>query len=170
MISIEELFTGTADVTRADPFDWDPLREEAALQEVHLLDCRVSPPTGRAGLLLDMRTALQYDTGNAALLVVRGLHTFRWVEEPLERTLLPFAIMNSVPSVARRQWRMDIGLFPDGELSLSGTAAEFHLLQAAGIPEGLPDYSEHRLDEIRADLPWWDSGCTVLQSSTTSTT
>ncbi|MGW4271296.1 hypothetical protein ACWEGQ_02785 [Streptomyces seoulensis] len=65
---------------------------------------------------------------------------------------------------------MDIGLFPDGEPSLSGTAAEFHLLQVAGIPEGLPDYSEHRLDEICADLPWWDSGCTVLQSSTTSST
>ncbi|EYT82265.1 hypothetical protein CF54_14445 [Streptomyces sp. Tu 6176] len=64
---------------------------------------------------------------------------------------------------------MDIGLLPDGELSLSGTTAEFHLLQAVGIPEGLPDHSEHRLDEIRTDLSWWDTNCTVLQSSTTST-
>jgi hypothetical protein len=60
------------------PVGWDPLRETDALQEACLLDCRVCPLTGRAGLLLDMRTALQYRTGNAALLVVRGLRSFRW--------------------------------------------------------------------------------------------
>ncbi|BBC29433.1 hypothetical protein SGFS_007270 [Streptomyces graminofaciens] len=65
MTSVEDLFTGNG--TSADPFDWDPLREPDALQDVCLLDCRVCPLTGRAGLLPVMRTALQYRTGNAAL-------------------------------------------------------------------------------------------------------
>ncbi|WP_406354023.1 hypothetical protein [Streptomyces sp. NBC_00658] len=90
MTSVEALLTTAETGTSADPIGWDPLREPDALQEVGLLDCRVCPLTGRAGLLLDMRSALQYRTGNAALLVVRGLRSFHWDEEPLERDLLPW--------------------------------------------------------------------------------
>ncbi|BBC29434.1 hypothetical protein SGFS_007280 [Streptomyces graminofaciens] len=62
---------------------------------------------------------------------------------------------------------MDLGLFPDGRLSLTGAAADFHLLDAEGIPDAPPDYSERRLSEVRGDLPWWDSECTVLKAATT---
>ncbi|MGA5711289.1 hypothetical protein ACPCK8_33290 [Streptomyces cellulosae] len=170
MTSIEDLFRGEQNGTSADPVDWDPLLEADALQEAGLLDCRVCPLTGRAGLLLDMRTALQYRTGDAALLVVRGLASFRWSEDPLERDLTSFAIMSSTPSASRRGWRMDLGLFPDGRLSVAGVAAEFHLLEAAGVPPAPPDYTDRTLSEIREDLPWWDSECTVLQSATTGGT
>ncbi|MFD5543930.1 hypothetical protein ACFWIJ_40560 [Streptomyces sp. NPDC127079] len=129
MTYIDALFTGAEGGTPADPVDWDPLREPDALQEVGLLDCAVSPHTGRAGLLLDMRTALQYRTGNAALLVVRGLQSFQWSEEPLERTLIAFAIMSSTPATSRGIWQIRMGLFPDGQLFVSGKAADFHLLE-----------------------------------------
>jgi hypothetical protein len=168
MTSIEDLFAGMTDAASARPIDWDPLREPDALQEVGLLDCRMCPLTGRAGLLLDMRSALQYRTGNAALLVVRGLASFQWNEEPLERDLLSFAIMSSTPAAARRGWRMDLGLIPDGELSVTGRGADFHLLEVEGIPGAPPDYTERRLNEVREGLPWWDSDCTVLQFATTS--
>ncbi|MFD6414333.1 hypothetical protein [Nocardia asteroides] len=167
MISIEGLFRGDQNGTPTDPIDWDPLRETDALQEVGLLDCRVCPLTGRAGLLLDMRTALQYRTGNAALLVVRGLASFTWSEEPLERNLLSFAIMSSLPSEARKTWRMELDLVPDGRLSIAGMAAEFHLLDAAGVPDAIPDYTDRILSEVQEGLPRWDSECRVLQSATT---
>ncbi|MEU5314788.1 hypothetical protein [Streptomyces sp. NPDC021562] len=170
MTYIDALFTGAEGGTPADPVDWDPLREPDALQEVGLIDCRMCPLTGRAGLLLDMRTALQYRTGNAALLVVRGLQSFQWSEEPQERTLIAFTIMSSTPATSRRIWQMRMGLFPDGELSVSGKAADFHLLEIDEIPEAPPLYSERTLNEVRKDLPWWDSECTVLQSSTTNST
>ena len=170
MTRVEDLFTGAADGASADPIDWDPMQESDALQEVGLLDCRMCPLTGRAGLLLDMRTALQYRTGNAALLVVRGLHSFQWSEEPFERTLTAFTIMSSAPATSRRLWQMRIGLFPDGELSVSGKAADFHLLDVDGTLEAPPDYSERTLNEVRKDLPWWGSECTVLQSSNTRST
>ncbi|MFJ8544786.1 hypothetical protein ACIRFH_22695 [Streptomyces sp. NPDC093586] len=168
MASIEDLFAGTTDAPSAPPIGWDPLLEPDALQEVGLLDCRICPLTGRAGLLLDMRSALQYRTGNAALLVVRGLASFQWNEEPLERDLLPFAIMSSTPSASRKGWRMNLGLIPDGELSVTGQGADFHLLEAHGVPDAPPDYTERRLNEVRDGLPWWDSDCTVLQCATTS--
>ncbi|MEV5886254.1 hypothetical protein AB0L74_26655 [Streptomyces sp. NPDC052020] len=168
MTSIEDLFRGSQDGTPADPVDWDPLRESDALQETGLLDCRVCPLTGRAGLLLDMRSALQYRTGNAALLVVRGLASFQWNEEPLERDLLSFAIMSSTPSAARKGWRMDLDLFPGGELSVTGQGADFYLLEAEGVPDAPPDYTGRKLNEVREGLPWWVSDCTVLQFATTS--
>ncbi|TRV71557.1 hypothetical protein FKN01_31580 [Streptomyces sp. 130] len=168
MKRIEELFLDNTDGVVGDPIDWDPLREPDALQEVGLLDCRICPLTGRAGLLLDMRTALQYRAGNAALLVVRGLQAFRWHEEALERGLLNFAVMSSAPSTVKKTWQMDIGLFPDGELRVAGTAAEFYLVDVNGIPEAPPDYQRRGLREVRDDLSWWDSDCTVLQSSSTS--
>ncbi|WCN03932.1 hypothetical protein [Streptomyces sp. M92] len=166
MITIEDLFTGAGGDASAAPFVWDPLREPDALQDVGLLDCRMCPLTGRVGLLLDMRTALQYRTGNAALLTVRGLASFEWSEEPLERELLNFAITSSTPSASRKGVRMELALFPDGLLSVAGKAAEFHLLDAEGVPETIPDYTERRLSDVRAGLPWWDSGCIVLRSAT----
>ncbi|MFD4539041.1 hypothetical protein [Streptomyces bauhiniae] len=168
MTRIEDLFISSANDGSAQPISWDALREPDALQEASLLDCRVCPLTGRAGLLLDMRTALQYRTGNAALLIVRGLRSFQWSEEAFERELLPFAVMTSAPTVAKRMWRMDLGLFPDGELSVEGKAADFFLLDAHGIPEAPPSYSDHHLAQVKSDLPWWESACTVLESSSTS--
>ncbi|MFE5513014.1 hypothetical protein ACFQ9J_20970 [Streptomyces sp. NPDC056529] len=168
MILIEDLFTETATAAPANPIDWDPLREADALQEVGLLDCRVCPLTGRAGLLLDMRTALQYRTGNAAVLVVSGLSSFQYSEESLERDLLPFAIMSSTPLPTRRQWQMRLSLFPDGELSMTGARADFHLLEAEGLPPAPPDYTGRHLNDVKPELPWWNSLCTVLQSSTSA--
>ncbi len=98
MMHIEDLFTGAADGMTAAPIDWDPLRERDALLEVGLLDCRVCPLTGRSGLLLDLRTALQYRTGNAALLVVRGMRSFRWRETPPDTELFNFSVGSSSPS------------------------------------------------------------------------
>ncbi|MEI5007753.1 hypothetical protein RB196_10770 [Streptomyces sp. PmtA] len=36
-----------------------------------------------------------------------------------------------------------------------------------GVPEAPPGYPGHNLDDIRHELPSWNSDCTVLQSATT---
>lgn len=166
MAVIEDLFIQEANGTLGNPIDWDPLQEPNALQEVGLLDCRVCPLTGRAGLLLDMRTALQYRTGNAALLTISGLRSFQWREVPPALELMSFTIMSSTPLASNGVCRMDIGLHPDGQLSISGGQAGFYLLEASGLPEGLPDYTDRSLGEVRRYLPWWNSECVVLESST----
>ncbi|RSS60535.1 hypothetical protein EF912_09725 [Streptomyces sp. WAC07061] len=167
MTLIENLLSGIEMRTLASPLEWNPLREVDALQEVGLLDCRMCPLTGRAGLLLDMRTSLHYPAGNAALLVVGGLESFQWRETSMERDLVPFIIVSSRPLWVRKNWRMEISLFPDGELSFAGARADFHLLDAEGIPDAPPDYMNGKIDEVISALPWWNSPCTLLRSSTT---
>ncbi|MFD9039310.1 MULTISPECIES: hypothetical protein [Streptomyces] len=149
--------------------DWDPLKEQDALQDAQLLDCRVCPTANRAALLFDMRTASYYPTGNSALLVVRGLRSFHWSGEPQQQKLMAFSVMSSRPSrVVDGGLRLELQFFPGGDQSVSGDHADFYLLEAHGIPEAPPIYPGHDLDQVRHDLPSWNSDCTVLQSTTTS--
>lgn len=79
MISVNDLAgEGVRVPSRPGAAEPDPLREPDALQEALLLDCRVSRVTSTAALLFGLRTALRFDEGNAALLVVRGLRSFGW--------------------------------------------------------------------------------------------
>ena len=43
-----------------------------------LLDSRVCHLTPTAALLFELRTSLQFEVGNSALLVVRDLRSFEW--------------------------------------------------------------------------------------------
>ncbi|MFG2323528.1 hypothetical protein [Streptomyces sp. NPDC048568] len=85
----------------------------------------------------------------------------------MERGLLSFAIVSSLPAEARKTRRMELGLVPDGRLSGAGMVAEFQLLDAAGVSDAIPDYTERTLNEVQEGLPRWDSECMVLQSATT---
>ncbi|EMF54754.1 hypothetical protein SBD_4422 [Streptomyces bottropensis ATCC 25435] len=78
-------------------------------------------------------------------------------------------MMSSRPSrVVDGGLRLELQFFPGGDQSVSGDHADFYLLEAHGIPEAPPIYPGHDLDQVRHDLPSWNSDCTVLQSTTTS--
>ncbi|GAA2312678.1 hypothetical protein GCM10010234_66730 [Streptomyces hawaiiensis] len=168
MTLVEELFT-SQDYRRApEPIGWDPLKEPDALDDAQLLDCRVCPTANRAALLFDMRGALFYPTGNSALLVVRGLQSFHWSGATQEQKLMAFSVTSSRPSGADAdRFLLELEFFPDGESSVSGASADFYLLDAHGISEAPPSYPGHDLDQVRHDLPSWNSDCTLLQSATT---
>jgi hypothetical protein len=171
MTIIENLFTSQDYQQAPEPIGWDPLKEQDALDDVQLLDCRVCPTANRAALLFEMRSALHYPTGNAALLVVRGLRSFHWNGAPQEHKLMAFTVTSSRPSgITGGGWQLDLEFFPDGKNSVSGDRADFYLLDVHGIPEGPPNYLGSDLDGVRHELPSWNSDCTVLQSSTSSGT
>ncbi|WP_329127184.1 hypothetical protein [Streptomyces sp. NBC_01465] len=171
MTLIEKLFTSQDSYPATGPSSWDPLKEDDALEDVQFLDSRVCPTANRAALLFEMRTASHYPTGNAALLVVRGLQAFHWQGSPQSQNLMAFTVVSSRPArTPDNGLRLDLEFFPDGEFSVSGEHADFYLLEAPGITGAPPNYSGHHLDQVRNGLPWWDSPCTVLQSSTTSST
>ncbi|MFF9850418.1 hypothetical protein [Streptomyces litmocidini] len=145
------------------------MKELDALQDAQLLDSRFCPTANRAALLFDMRTAACYPLGNAAILIVQGIRSLRWSGLPQGRSLMAFSVMTSRPSrVADDEWMMDLRFFPDGEYSIGGERADFHLLEADGIPEAPPSYPGRSLDEVQHELPSWTSTCTVLQSATTT--
>ncbi|MEU9358293.1 hypothetical protein AB0D35_09305 [Streptomyces sp. NPDC048301] len=159
----------------------DPLREPDALREAQLLECRVSQLTSTASLLFELRTALQIDEGNAALLVMRGLRSLDWTagaapEGPTART-----VVSGVPGRLDDLFRAEFSFHPDSRLEILGERAEFYVLEAQGISDVPPDPPEpdrtepDRTEPGRSDgrtaapprglLPSWDSHCTVLRAS-----
>ncbi|MFJ5309770.1 hypothetical protein [Streptomyces sp. NPDC088350] len=171
MTLIEDIFARQNHYHPAEPVDCDPFREDDALLDAQLLDCRVCPTSNRAALLFEMRTAEQFSRGNGAILVVHGLQSFHWDGAPMHRPLTAFSVQEYKPSVtADNGVRLNLGFFPDGALSVAGDRADFHLLEVPGIPQAPPNYSQRNLGQVVDRLPWWGSACTVLQSSTTSST
>ncbi|MFJ7159813.1 hypothetical protein ACIQUQ_33355 [Streptomyces sp. NPDC101118] len=169
MSLIENLFTSREHDRALNPVEWDPLKEPDALQDAQLLDARFCPTANRAALLFDMRTASFYPLGNAAVIIVRGLRSLSWNGLPQGRSLMAFSVISSQPSlIADRGWLLNLRFFPDGDCSVGGESAEFHLLEAHGIPEAPPSYPGRHLDEVHHELPSWTSPCTVLQSATTN--
>ncbi|MEU2777243.1 hypothetical protein ABZ646_31185 [Streptomyces sp. NPDC007162] len=171
MTLIEDIFTRQDRYEPAGPIDSDPFRDDDALFDAQLLDCRVCPTSNRAALLFEMRTAEQFLSGNGAVLIVHGLQSFHWDGSATHRPLMAFSVQEYKPSLnADCGVRLNLGFFPDGDLSVAGDRADFYLLEVSGIPQAPPNYSQRNLGQVRDGLPWWDSPCTVLQSSTTSST
>ncbi|WP_157488781.1 hypothetical protein [Pseudofrankia sp. DC12] len=165
MIEISSLAEKGEYVSSGGSLDADPLRVVDALQEVQLLDCKVSPLTATAALLFELRTALQIDIGNSAVLVVRGLRKFSWSWLAGYRPLVAATIVSSAPKFDLDSFTMEFGLFPDADLIVTGNSAEFYLLEVDGIGEAIPNYVDADLASIRGALPTWSSRCTVLQAS-----
>lgn len=171
MTLIEDIFTRQCNYQPSEPIDCDPFTEDDALFDAQLLDCRVCPTSNRSALLFEMRTAERFPRGNASLLIVHGLQSFHWDGTSTGRPLMAYSVQEYKESVvAGGEVRLDLGFFPDGDLTLVGVRADFYLLEVPGIPKAPPNYSERNLGQVRDGLPWWDSSCTVLQSCTTNNT
>ncbi|MEV8231287.1 hypothetical protein AB0P41_35465 [Streptomyces sp. NPDC079167] len=169
MTTVEDLFVSQDYSQAPETISWDPLKEQDALHDTQLLDCRVSPTSNRAALLFDMRTASNYPAGNAALLVVKGLKSFSWSGASQQHKLMAFSVMSSHPSVnADGGFLLGLRFFPDGEHSVCGDGMDFYLLEAHGVPEAPPSYLGRSLNQVRHELPSWSHPCTVLQSVTTA--
>ncbi|WP_152523016.1 hypothetical protein [Nocardiopsis potens] len=165
MISIEDLVRAGSPAPAPRPLEMDPLREEDALQEVQLLDSLARPLTAVAALLFEMRTSLQFDDGNSALLVVRGLESFEWRSSPIKGPLTAMTILSSTPTRAGGSCRVRLVFHPAAELIVVGELMEFYVLDAEAIGDTPPDYTDMDLAGVEHGLPSWHSRCTLLQAS-----
>ncbi|MGW0935111.1 hypothetical protein [Streptomyces sp. NPDC002666] len=165
MISINDLVTARFHSAGLDRAESDPLREADALQESQLLDSRVCQLTSTAALLFELRTSLQFEAGNAALLVVRGLHSFGWNSPTARGPLTALTVVSSAPDRLNDSFRARLAFFPDAQLEVVGDLAEFYVLAAEGIGDVPPDYSDGDLKRVQEALPSWSSACSPLQAS-----
>lgn len=165
MISMDDLVRGGLDLTVLDSVEVDPLREMDALQEVQLLDSRVCHLTSTAAILFELRTSLQFDVGNAALFVVRGLRSFDWNLPERRLPLTALTVVSSVPGRLSDSFHVRFEFFPKAHLSVVGSLAEFYVLESEGIGEVPPDYSSLDLEQVQDALPSWSSSCSLLQAS-----
>jgi hypothetical protein len=58
----------------------DPLREDVSLMESQLIDVRFDPLASSAGLLFDLRQAIQLRLANTGVLIVRDVERLTWEE------------------------------------------------------------------------------------------
>ncbi|MFD4524186.1 hypothetical protein ACFWP7_09745 [Streptomyces sp. NPDC058470] len=165
MISINDLVQTRPYSAVRDSIEVDPLREVDALQEAQLLDSRVCNLTSTAALLFELRTSLQFEVGNSALLVVRGLRSFDWKSSAKHVPLTALTVVSSVPDRLGESFCARFAFFPDAHLAVAGDLAEFYVLELEGIGDVPPDYSNADLKQVQDALPSWSSACSLLQMS-----
>ncbi|MEU5612973.1 hypothetical protein ACI2L4_01900 [Streptomyces sparsogenes] len=165
MVSVNDLVEYRVPPAGFDAVEVDPLREADALVEAQLLDSRVCPLTSTAALLFELRTSLQFDVGNAALLVVRGLRSFGWSTPAVPGALAALTVVSSVPDRRDDSFRMGCEFFPEAQLGVVGDLADFYVLDAEGVGDVPPDYSGADLKRVQGALPTWSSLCSLLQGS-----
>jgi hypothetical protein len=165
MMTVEELLSSAPRRPSRMP-EMDPLREADALREAQLLDLRMSALRSTAGLLFEFRTSLQFDEGNAALVIVRDLRDLRWCRERKFSPLTALTVISSLATVGDTgAFGIELEFFPDASLEVRGGEAEFYVLEVPGIGEAPPDYVESPFEVIGNRLPSWTSVCSVLQAS-----
>ncbi|MFW5419787.1 hypothetical protein J0910_24515 [Nocardiopsis sp. CNT-189] len=121
--------------------------------------------TSVAALLFEMRTALQFKDGNAALLVVRNLRSFDWSSSAARTPLRALTALSSTPDRTGNSFHIKLDFHPEAELAITGDLAEFYLLDVEKIGEVPPNYSNTNRAYIYQKLPSWTSACNLLQTS-----
>ncbi|MFJ8495962.1 hypothetical protein ACIRBZ_47740 [Streptomyces sp. NPDC094038] len=165
MISINDLVHAGPRPEFLSSVEVDPLREADALQEAQLLDSQVYHLTSTAALLFELRTSLQFEEGNSALLVVRGLRSFDWKLPTKQASLAALTVVSSAADRLGDSHTASFGFFPEAHLAVAGDLMEFYVLEADGIGDVPPDYSSGDLNRVQASLPSWSSACSLLQAS-----
>ena len=145
--------------------EYDPLVESDALLESQLLDVRVHVLTGSAAALFEMRTSLQFDRGNAGVLVLRGASSASWNLGGVRPGVIAYTVMQSRPFVEDGLFHFEVRLHPKSRVLLSGAAAEFYLVDVDGIGETPPDYAQD-VSVIGRGVPSWKSSYDFIEGST----
>jgi hypothetical protein len=165
MITAEDLIWTPSQEPGIPGPDVDPLIENDALQEAQLLDLRVHALSSTVGLLFELRTALQFEYGNAAVLIVRGLQASNWRAVQRSREGTAWSVVGSAVCMRCGLLDLNITFSPSSSIEILGTSAEFYVLDVPEIGETPPDYCSDGEERIRSGLPGWGSSFSILQAS-----
>ncbi len=136
--------------------EFDPLTEDDALVEAQLLDVRFDALRLTAGLLFELRTALQIDDANTGVLILRGVRTLTWEAVSRDTALTAWTVSGSVVRNADRLFGLELGLWMGALLTLSAEHAAFVAGDVPGLKH-IPDYVNDKDCTIRAQLASWRS-------------
>jgi len=145
--------------------EMDPLTEDDALQEAQLLDVRFDALRSTAGLLFELRTALQLREANTGVLVLRGVQTLTWASPPRESERTAWTVGGSAVTRADRLFALELGLWPapGARLTLSAENAAFFTGDVPGL-DRIPDYVDDDEHTIRTQLASWRSAFAPLSA------
>jgi hypothetical protein len=146
--------------------DSDPLREDDALQEAQLVAVHIDAVRSRGALLFDLRNALQLRSGNAAIVVLKGIRIFRWSRDFRRGNRTAWNVVSSEPRADGGMFKLDLAFVPDAELHVAlDTSAHFYEVRMTALPETPPDYTIDDDPTIEAGIPQWDTTLEVVSAS-----
>lgn len=163
MTTILDLVLGGGRALPAISPDEDPLVTDDALLEAQVIGLLNMAAADVVAVLLDLRMAMQLDTGSAGLLVARGAVRASFdYSLGIDNPPAALPVLSSVSRVDGRRVSIRLEIYPAGELLLSGFEAEAFMLGVPGMPEGVPDYTEPGWSWSSSLIPQWQSECEVL--------
>lgn len=138
--------------------EMDPLAEDDALQEAQLLDVRFDAIRSTAGVLFELRTALQLREANTGVLILRGVRALAWTSGSRETERTAWTVGGSVVTSRDRLFGLELGLWPapGAQLTLVSESAAFLVGDVPGL-DRIPDYLNDDEVTIRAQLASWQS-------------
>lgn len=136
----------------------NPLKRRDALQETQLLDLRFDALRMTAGLLLELRTALQVRDANTGVLVARGVRDVVWAAGARSTPKTAWTIGGSIPRERNGLLELEFGLWPapGAHLKVVCERAAFFVGDVPGLL-GIPDYGTDDEATISANLAGWHS-------------
>lgn len=163
-MNIADLLVAPARLSHTSPVEMDALSETDALVEAALLEVSLNAASGDAWLLFDCRGALQIETGNVAVVVVREVSEFRWTTAP-QKGWTWRAVMSWEPRPHPAGLAITAGLLPDADLHVVGSGAEFYVGNIPGGDAPPPDFTSASPEQIREGLAGWSSDFEVVGAS-----
>ena len=134
----------------------NPIAEENALQEAQLLDLRFDALHSSAGLLFELRTAIQLQAANTGVLVANKLSEITWSAEERSTERTAWNVIGSAPSCVDGRFTLNLLMYPSARLRLIAKSAAFSVVDVLGLGDAPPDYSGDD-ERIRNGLATWNS-------------
>lgn len=136
----------------------DPLTENGSLQEAQLLEVRFDAVRSTAGLLFDLRGALQLREANTGVLILRGVQTLSWLAGPRETGRTAWTVGGSTVTGTDRLFVLEVGLWPvpGALLTVSAEVATFLAGDVPGL-DRIADYTDDDEPTLRGQTASWQS-------------
>ncbi len=121
--------------------EMDPLTEEDALRSARLNETVFDAVNMRAGLLFDLRGAMQLRMAWTGLIVLGGVEAFGWRAERRRTARTSWNVDASVPANKDGVINLRLIFFPSAELTVVARSAAFFAGDVPGLPDWVPDFA-----------------------------
>ncbi|MEU4192302.1 hypothetical protein AB0E69_10405 [Kribbella sp. NPDC026611] len=139
--------------------EMDPLAEVDALQEAQAVDVRFDALAGIAGIIFDLRQALQLQEADTGVLVARGVRELTWTGPSRDTALTAWSIGSSVPRRGNGFFSLSLMMWPHpgAHLTLTAEGAAFFVGHVPGLSEVPVDYSDRDRGTLIGEVASWES-------------
>jgi hypothetical protein len=139
--------------------EMDPLTEEDALQEAQILDVRFDVTAGIAGILFELRQALQLQEASTGVLVAHGVRELNWTGPGRDEALTAWSVGSSMPQATGGLFSLDLVIWPHpgARMSLTAETAAFFVGEVPSLAVAPPDYTDRDREAIVGEVANWGS-------------